>query len=138
MPDPRRDVRVTDEQFRMLWEAHPHDEEFIALACRDALYDVPVVNRTGTWPKYGVRVYIDESGSNASGYLLVHRRDAKRVDGPWLDNGYCTDPDFRSENVVWDDQPDRERAMSIRRTLSHWAFARSPAKAHPSDSGGAS
>lgn len=119
------EVRLTDEQFRRLWDLYPHDETLIAEACREALYTAPTPpNRKGVWPKYGVRVYIDEYGFNASGYMLVHWDDAKRVDGPWLSNGYCEDRDFRHENIEWDtsDDDERQRRLSLRRTLQHWAW----------------
>lgn len=120
------ELRLTDEQFRVLWDQFPHDETLIAAACRDAISHVrKPPNRKGVWPKYGVRVYYDEYGWNTSGYLMVHWEDAKRVKGPWLDNGYVSnDPDFRHENMEWDHSEDakREAYESLMTTLYHWAY----------------
>lgn len=111
---------LTDEEFQLLWDRDPYNPKYIEHACQDALYRVYIPTKTGTWPKYDVRVYYDD-GPMGSGYLMVHWDDSKKVPG-CLSNGYCTDPDLRSDNVEWDDQPQRERALSVRQTLREWAY----------------
>lgn len=120
MSGSRREVRVTDEQFRLLWEAYPDDPVLIAEMCREALFGIHVPNETGRLQS-GVRVYRDD-GFMGSGYILVHWDDAKNLD--WcLDNGY-TPHGFPAEEqpIVWDENPDRERAQDIKQTLWEWAY----------------
>jgi hypothetical protein len=116
-----RQIRVTDEQFKAMFDADPHNPEFQAEMCRDALYTIHVPNQTGVWPKYGARVYYD-NGFQGSGYLLVHWNDASKVPG-CLSNGYCPSGGPGHEDIVWDDQPERERLASIRQTLWDRAYA---------------
>lgn len=113
-------VKLTDEQFKRLWDLYPHDEDFISEACRQALYHVHVPNRQGIWPKYGVRVYYDD-GFMGSGYLLVHWEDSSKVPG-CLSNGFMHSGGPRHDEVEWDDQPERERLQSIKNTLMEWAY----------------
>lgn len=116
----RTQIRVTDEQFALLWEHFPLDVELIETVCRAALIYIRIPNKTGRWPLYDVRVYYD-NGHQGSGYLLVHWDDAGKVPG-CQSNGYCTDPRLQYNNMVWDEQPERERLLSIQATLMEWAY----------------
>lgn len=122
MSEHRRSTQLTDEQFRVLFDAFPDDPELIAEACRSALTRIHVPNPTGR-TQSGVRVYRD-NGWNGSGYELVHWDDAKTV-GWCLDNGYPQPsgafPKYELP-LVWDDQPERERLLGVQRTLSEWAY----------------
>jgi hypothetical protein len=123
MPEPlprRRTLRITDEQFRLLFDTYPDDPELIAEACREALYSLQVPSPTGRWPKYDVRVYVD-NGFNGSGYLLIHWEDAHKVPG-CLSNGFMSSGGPGHADIEWDDQPERERIAAIRSTLQDWAY----------------
>jgi hypothetical protein len=120
----RREIKLTDEQIKLLWDAFPKDPALIEFQCQQALKDIHVPNKTGRWHRHDVRVYYDD-GFMGSGYLLVHWDDAKQKRPPnCLDNGYCTDPHFRHEEMEWDDQPERERLLSIQKTLNEWMWSR--------------
>jgi hypothetical protein len=116
----RRRVDLTDEQIKALWDLYPLDPELIALHCREALAHLSIPRKTGVWTRWNVRCYYDD-GFMGSGYLLVHWDDAERAPN-CQSNGYCTDPNFRSEEIVWDENPERERLLSIQHTLAHWAY----------------
>ena len=113
-------IELTDGQFQYLFDHFPHDDNLIAEACRQALYKIHVPNPTGVWPEFGARVYQD-NGVMGSGYLMVHWDDSGKVPG-CQSNGYCVELFKRSDEIVWDDQPERERLQDIRQTLSHWAY----------------
>lgn len=112
-------VKLTDEQFAFLWNAYPHDESLIAHACQHALFYIFPPNPTGRTAT-GVRIYRDD-GFNGSGYVLVHGADAKNLD--WcLDNGYYDRMPESEKPLVWDENPERDRLLSIQATLREWAW----------------
>jgi hypothetical protein len=78
-----------------------------------------------------VRAYYDD-GPMGSGYLLVHWDDSAKVPG-CLSNGYCTDPDLRDENIDWDENPERDRALSIRETIYEHLTALAPQQPSTTD-----
>lgn len=114
----RRAIKVTDEMFDLLWEKFPYDEELIRTQVQEALYDVHVPNQRGR-TQSGIRVYRDD-GFQGSGYIMVHWDDAKKLD--WcLDNGYMPRGLPPEEDpIVWDNQPERERSMEIKKMLWDW------------------
>lgn len=113
-------VRINDEQFKFLFDLYPHDEELIKVACQDALSTIHVPNPIG-YTQSGIRVYKDLYGFNSSGYTLVHWDDAKKV--TWcLDNGYYEHMPESEKPIIWKDDTEQKRLLSIQRTLSEWAY----------------
>lgn len=111
------DKALTDEQFRVLFDAFPHDENLIRAAVLSATHMISVPNKTGVWPRYDARVYYD-NGWHGSGYLLVHWDDTGKVPG-CLSNGYVASG-LIDDEIEWDDNPARDRALSIQRTMWEW------------------
>lgn len=113
----RLDKPITDDQFRVLFDAFPHDENLIRVAVLDALHTVSVPLKEGTWTRWDARVYYDD-GWNGSGYLLVDWNDWRKVPG-CMSNGYIS-TGIPVDEVEWDENPARERALSIRKTMYEW------------------
>lgn len=130
MSDDRvHEIKLSDEQLDRMFVLMPNDPELITAICKSAMFSraLPTPpNRKGVWPKFDVRVYYDDYGFNASGYMMVHWEDAKAKEGPWLSNGYAydRDPDFRAENMEWDDSDDakRQHYHEVRQLLMERAY----------------
>lgn len=112
-------MKLTWDEFKVLWDRDPYNPRFIREACLSELYRVRSPYPKGTWPKYGVRVYHDV-GFNGSGYLMVHWDDADKVPG-CQSNGYMERGGPTHEEIEWDDQPEIARARAIRRLLREWS-----------------
>ena len=113
----RLDTALTDEQFRVLFDAFPNDDNLIRAAVLAAVHTVSVPLKTGVWPRHGARVYYDD-GFNGSGYLLVHWNDSGKVPG-CLSNGYVP-TGIPTDEIEWDENPARERALAIHKTMWSW------------------
>lgn len=112
-------INLTDEQFEYLWERFGYDDNLIAEVVKEELFKIHVPNRTGR-TQSGVRVYYDD-GFMGSGYMLVHWDDAKKL--TWCqNNGYFDRLPENEQPVIWDDQPDREKALSLKKTMWAWAY----------------
>lgn len=119
MSDERRpyQIRLTEEQFKLLWNHFPDDPALIETACWEEAMRVRIPNPTG-YTQSGIPVYQD-NGHMGSGYVLVHWDAAKSV--PWCqDNGYYERLPPEEEPIVWDVNPEIEQMREVQGLLYEW------------------